>query len=126
MSRKKIKIVKIPACPHCSSLRTGEISNYVVTRTEQKKIEKKHLEKGYFIKFVTPERYRTYYSVYHINCFCNDCDYEFSGKMTTEKLNKEDYVKYLEDRKIDEELCLYKDTLFSKFLQVLRYLIPFG
>ena len=46
--------------------------------------------------------------------------------MTTEKLNKEDYVKYLKDRKIDEELCLYKETFFSKFLQVLRYLIPFG
>ena len=123
--KKKIKITKIPKCPHCSSLRTGLISNYVVVGNDKDSLEKKALEKGYFIKFVPPERYRTYYSIYNINCFCHDCDYEFSSTISTEKIDKEGYEKYLNERHIDEELCLYSKSFFSKILELFSLIIPF-
>lgn len=125
-SKKKIKITKIPKCPHCSSLRTGQISNYIALGNDKDNLEKKALKKGYFIKFVTPERYRTYYSIYNLNCFCYDCDYEFSSTITTEKVDKEEYEKYLNERRINEELCLYTKGFFSKIIKIFRYIIPFS
>lgn len=109
-----MKILKIEQCPRCSSSRTGiiEAVNYGGYAGEMK-LKKEALRKGYYIKFVSPEDYRTYYRQYDINCFCEDCGYEFSGEIEKVDLKGDKYDEFLKDTKIDKELASTESQHYS-------------
>lgn len=113
--KKKLQIIQ--KCPRCSSLKTGIISNCVTTQSEKKRIKKKYFKQGCFVKFVSPEKYRTYYLPQKVFYFCDECDYEFRGEEHTERVELEEYYSYLEEREIQVELSMYQKNIFHSILK---------
>lgn len=86
-------------CPRCSSMKTGRIEIQDGLKKRMNSLQRKANDKGYILRFITPEEYRTYYKQTGANAFCMDCGYEFIGT-----LSEADY-----DFQTPEDRIIYED-----------------
>lgn len=93
MKQKTIR--EMEPCPRCGSKRTG-IIQAMDGFSFRRQLEKTSREsrKGYLIKTVSPDDWRNYYLNYGITAFCEECGYEFRGKLEEKMITPEELKEY--------------------------------
>lgn len=105
------------SCPHCGSMKTGIIKpvNSFTIDCVARDLRRNYKD-GYYIKYVEPDKYRSYYAAYHINAFCMDCQYEFRGELEELELDSEEFDEYIQEMNLKEAIAkTERQSKFDKF-----------
>lgn len=120
------KIIIYPTCPRCGSIKTGDLkprSTYNFKK-ELQDVEKA-MQKGQYIQYVDPVKWRDYNIPMDVKFYCTDCGAMFRGETKIISFSYNDVKSYHEDMGFYDALENIHYKKKNPMMQALKKWLPF-